>query len=87
MEIDWSKVKIVWHSDVPNLPNVEDIIREDCKQGLHSLSKVSSLVFHHIFLSDNYEKDVITVWGEESDEDLHCDYDPEVTWSPITGDE
>lgn len=85
MEIDWSKVKIVWHGDMPNYPDVEKLIREDCEQGLHSLSKVSSLVFHHIFLSDSYEKDVITVWGEEDNEDLHCEYSPDVSWEPMKG--
>ena len=85
-DIDWSQVKIVWHSDVPNLPNVEDLIREDCVRSLESLSTVSSLIFHHVFLSDSYEKDVITVWGEEDNEDLHCEYSPTVTWSNLKND-
>lgn len=79
--INWHKVKLVWHSDVPNILNYEQLIIEDCKHSLRGLNRVSELIFHHIFLGDNMDSDVVFAWGEEDNENLHCDFMPVVIWS------
>ena len=80
-EIDWSKIKLVWHGDVPNIPDLEKIILNDCEGSLWGLSKASSLIFHHVFLGSTYDENVIHVWGEEGDEDvLHVMYEEKVEW-------
>jgi hypothetical protein len=81
--IDWSTTKIVWHSKVPDIADVEQQIREDCIQSLWGLDKVSELVFHHIFLGKDMEHDVVFAWGEEDNEDLHCDFMPTVSWTNL----
>ena len=83
-DIDWSTVKIVWHSDVPDITNVEQIIIEDCKKNLWGLASTSSLIFHLVFLGNDMHHDVVTLWGEEGNEDLHCEYDAKVTWTSLT---
>jgi len=79
--INWHEVKIVWHSDVPNIPNYEQAIIEDCERSLWGLDRVSELIFHHIFLGPNMDNDVVIAWGEEDNEDLHCEFLPSVIWA------
>jgi hypothetical protein len=79
--IDWSKIKLVWHGDVPNIPDLEKTILDDCEGSLWGLSKASSLIFHHVLLGSTYNEHVIHVWGEEGDEDaLHVMYEEKVEW-------
>lgn len=79
-KIDWNKVTLKWYGKPPAIENYESIVREDCALSLTSLDKVSDLTFHTIFLSNNYEYDIITVWGEEGSEILYCEYEPKPTW-------
>lgn len=82
-DIDWSSVKIVWHSNVPNITDAEQLIIEDCQKSLWGLSSISSLIFHLVFLGEDMEHDVVTAWGEEDNEDLHCEYEPKITWTSL----
>jgi hypothetical protein len=80
-EINWDNVTIVWHDEMPAIDNIEHIVLEDCKKSLWGLGRVSDLVFHLVFLSKNHDSNVVNVWGEEDNEDLHCEYVAEVDWS------
>jgi hypothetical protein len=86
-DIDWSQVKLVWHCEVPDIPNLHQLVIKDCEKCLWGLDKVSDLVFHHVFLGEDMEHDVITVWGEEDNEDLHCEYHADVRWASIDSEE
>ena len=79
-DIDWSNVKLVWFKKPNHIENYEELVRKDCERSLWGLSRVSDLTFHTICLSNSFEYDIITVWGEDSDETLYCDYDPKPTW-------
>ena len=79
-DIDWSNVKLVWFKKPNHIENYEDIVRKDCERSLWGLSRVSDLTFHIVCLSNSFEYDIITVWGEESDETLYCDYDSKPAW-------
>jgi len=79
-DIDWSKVRLHWFKRPNHIENYEELVRKDCEQSLWGLSRVSDLTFHTIYLAKSYEYEIITVWGEDSDEILYCDYDPKPTW-------
>lgn len=80
-DIDWSKVTLQWHGKPPDIENYEQLVLTDCESSLWGLSRVSELIFHTIFLSNNYEYDIITVWGEPQDINiLHCEYEPKPKW-------
>lgn len=79
-EIDWSKIKLHWYGKPPAIDNYEQLVLKDCEENLCGLGRVSDLVFHTICLSNSYEYDIITVWGEESDEILYCEYEPKPKW-------
>ena len=81
--IDWPNVKIVWHSDVPDTPNVEQIILEDCERSLWGLDNVSTLIFHTVFLGKDMKNNVVTAWGELVDEHLHCEFESNPIWTSI----
>ena len=82
-DINWDNVKIVWHSPVPDIHNIEQLIREDCTQSLRGLGKVSDLIFHHVFLGKDMDTDVVCVWGEDGTEDLQCEFRSSVTWHSL----
>ena len=83
-EIDWFQIEIIWHGDIPNLPNVNDLVRLDCSRNLQGLEKVGELMFHTIFLGDSMEKEIVMAWGQGAeDNNLHCEYYPTVDWVSI----
>lgn len=73
--------EIVWHGDVPE--GVEGLVRDDMLVDLTDLSKPSDLVFHTVFLGDDFNGPVVTVWGERRDRRFHAEYVAEPEW--ITG--
>lgn len=80
VDIDWDAVEIQWHGPVPEIENIEQLIRKDCKQSLWGLSKVSSLIFHTIFVGKTMDDEQIIAWGEEGNEQLHIEYITEPKW-------
>ena len=86
-KINWDEVTITWHDEAPEIDNIEQLVREDCKKSLWGLNRVSDLVFHHVFLGKSYEEDVVNVWGQDEDEELHCEYVAELVWGGIDEDE
>lgn len=78
-KFDAGTAELVWHGDYP--PSILERVRTDIAEELTSLSKASDLVFHHVFLSDNYlSGPIVTVWGERRDKRLHCEYSETVEW-------
>lgn len=78
--IDWSTITLEWFNKPLHISNYDDLVRKDCEENLERLSRVSDLTFHTIYLSNNFEYDIITVWGNESDSILYCDYEPKPPW-------
>ncbi len=83
-EIDWFQVEIIWHGDIPDLPNINDIVRLDCSKNLDGLEKVGDLIFHTIFLLDSQDREIVIAWGEgDEDSNLHCEYHPFANWQSL----
>ena len=76
--VNWNSVKLRWFNKPTHIENYDELVRKDCTNWLGSLNRVSDLAYHNIYLSNSYEYDVITVWGEEGSDSLFCDYDPKV---------
>jgi hypothetical protein len=80
-KIDWSKVTLRWYGKPPAIENYEELVLTDCENNLWGLSRVSDLTYHLICLSNSYEYDIITVWGQPQEENiLHCEYEPKPKW-------
>ena len=59
--MDWSNLGLVWRDG--NTPPDEVIakVREEIRTDLSGLAKPSDLVFHTVFLGDDYENDPCVV--------------------------
>lgn len=72
MKLKWHRTSdqlIEQHTDI----TIKDIERLDCE-------KPSDLVFHHIFLTKDYEGPCIFVWGEKDSDEYHCEYVESNVW-------
>lgn len=79
--IDWSAITLKWFNKPLHISNYDDVVRKDCEENLSHLNKLSDLTFHIIPMSiKSFEYDIVTVWGEESDSILYCDYEPKPEW-------
>ena len=76
--MNWNNVNIVWHDEPPSIEGIDWIVLEDCSRNLKSMTSISDIIFHTIFLKNN---EVINVWGHDGDEVLHCEFIPSVDWS------
>ena len=76
--MNWNNVNIVWHDEPPSIEGIDWIVLEDCSRNLKSMTSVSDIIFHTIFLKNN---EVFNVWGHDGDEDFHCEFIPSVDWS------
>lgn len=68
-------INLKWHDEIPDtLLEIEDIVRQELIPIDKNLeNKCSSLIFHQIFLTEDYEGPSVIVWGEENDDDFyHC---------------
>lgn len=72
MKLKWHRTSdqlIEQHTDI----TIKDIKRLDCE-------KPSDLVFHHIFLTKDYEGPCVFVWGEKDSDEYHCEYVESNVW-------
>lgn len=80
-------IKLMWHGEVPSTENfwgLEETVIEDIKRNLKSSGKPSDLIFHHIFLTDNYRGPSVLVWGKEGDDEYyHCEYHYRTEWQSL----
>ena len=79
-------IQLKWHKEIPdNILEIESIVKQDLSKVNDDLEgKCSNLIFHHVFLTDDYDGPLVIVWGEEGDNDFyHCEYDPKPNWSSI----
>jgi hypothetical protein len=79
-------MNLEWHNTDPS---TADALREqtiaDLKHSMGDLKHPSQLVFHHIFLTEDYDGPCVFVWGEEGSEAFHCEYCEKTEWK--TGEE
>lgn len=68
--------KLKWHGVLPpNLTEVEEQVKADIKWNFDLLESPSKLIFHHVFLTNDYKGPSVIIWGEEGDDEcFHCEY-------------
>lgn len=78
-------IKLKWHGEIPdNILEIEPIVMQDLSSIDKDLDGCSTLIFHHVFLTDDYDGPLVFVWGEKDDDEFyHCKYDPNPNWSSI----
>ena len=82
-------VTLKWHGTLPNmdLAQLELDVLNDISQNLTSLKKPSYLVFHTVFLGEDYDGPNVCVWGEENDDaHFHCQYYEKTEWVTANGE-
>lgn len=78
-----SESELIWHGDYPQA--CVEQVRADIALNLDDdLDEPSDLVFHIVFLDVETEKRIVTIWGVEGSPALHCKYDGDVEWVPIS---
>ena len=79
-------IKLKWHGDLPdNLLDIEKTVIKDLETIHDDLDgECGGLIFHHVFLSKNYDDPLVFVWGETGDNDqYHCEYIINPAWESI----
>ena len=72
-------MKLKWHRTSDDMIlQYTDIVMQDST--LAECKKPSRLVFHHIFLTKDYEGPCIFVWGEKDSDEYHCEYVESTIW-------
>lgn len=82
-------ITLKWHGDLPdiNLDELELEVLTDIKNSLTSLDKPSDLIFHTVFLGEDYDGPNVAVWGKEGDDNhFHCQYYTESNWVTLDGE-
>lgn len=76
-------IKLQWHdTDAELIEQYTDTVILDLQKFVHEdLDKISDLVFHLVFLTDDYDGPNVIVWGVEGDDAYHCEYAPTMGWS------
>lgn len=66
--------ELVWEGAEPPASVIEDV-RADFAVSLCDLRRADNLIFHTVFLVDDYEDGPsVTVWSVEGDDRLYCEY-------------
>ena len=62
-------ITLKWHGEMPNLDldDLELSVLKDIKVSLNSLDNPSDLIFHTVFLGEDYDGPNVVVWGEAND--------------------
>ena len=70
------EINLVWHGVQPvNLPEVQDLVKQDMISCLSGLQKPSDLIFHTVFLSNNLDGEHVIIWGVSDDNMyFHCQW-------------
>ena len=72
-------MKLRWHNtDEDTIARVEDAVRHDVE--LIDVEDPGSLIFHHVFLTKDYDGPHVFVWGVEGDDSFHCKYHDKTEW-------
>lgn len=66
--MDWSSLDLVWRGDVPT-DEIIALVREDIKFELTEITSPRQVVFHNIFLSDDYDEGPTVVISGFKDRD------------------
>lgn len=75
-------MKIEWHNTDPaKIEEVVGITTADLERLMEDLDgDPSKLVFHHVFLTRNYNGPCVFVWGEKDSDAFHCEYHEKSEW-------
>lgn len=73
-------MKLKWHNtDQSKYAPLEDIVMEDLKR--LDIDSPINLVFHHVFLSNDYRGPCVFVWGDKDSDYFNCEYVENPQWS------
>lgn len=71
-------VKLKWHGLPPTNHNLDELEKKvilDLISVLDNVEYPSKLVFHTVFIGKTMRDEIVSVWGEEGDnENFHCEY-------------
>lgn len=74
-------MKLEWHNTDANIAEaLQEQTIADLKHSMEDLEHPSQLVFHHIFLTKDYDGPSVFVWGEEGSDAFHCEYCEKTEW-------
>lgn len=72
-------MKLTWHNTNEDvIVRVEEMVKRDVE--LLDCENPGSLVFHHVFLTRDYDGPSVFVWGIEGDDSFHCEYSEKTVW-------
>lgn len=79
-----SEGELIWHGDYPAA--IVERVRADIADELDDrLGDASDLCFHTVFLGEDMETSpIVTVWGEEGSQALHCEYVEKPEWVKLS---
>lgn len=77
-------VKLKWHGELPasqNMDELEHKVALDLTSVLDNVESPSKLIFHTVFVGKTMRDEIVTVWGEQDDdENFHCEYVENPEW-------
>ena len=82
-------ITLKWHGEMPDLDidQLELEVLTDIKKSLKSLDNPSDLIFHTVFLGEDYDGPNVMVWGETDDNrHYHCQYYTKTEWVTLDED-
>jgi len=85
-DYDHSEAPIVWTGSAPPAEIIAQV-RADIKAELVDLSKPSDLIFHTVFLTDDFHGPTVTLSGDPDTGGFTASYDEETEWTTLGGDE
>lgn len=79
-----SEGELIWHGG-HQPPAIIERVRADIALHLdEDLDDPSHLIFHTVFLGEDLDGAIVTVWGEEGSPALHCEYYEKAEWVPVS---
>ena len=76
-------MKLAWHNTSQSVvESIYEATVADLNRLLENLEgDPSKLIFHHIFLTKDYDGPCVFVWGEEGNDHFNCEYVETPQWS------
>lgn len=78
---------LVWHGDLPtdrNMDELELFVIKDLQSSIWGLERPSELIFHTVLLDKSMSGEVVSVWGQEGDDDhFHCEFIAQGEWVSV----
>lgn len=75
-------IKLEWHdTSAEMIEQHTDAVISDLTKYVHGdLARVSDLIFHHVFLTNDMGGPCVFVWGRDDSDAYQCEYAPHTLW-------